>query len=69
MIIDKGTINVAPGVEYITEWRDNNGQFIIDQYVLGGRVIMNKTVTGCGFTTYCLYNNHNTIIISPRLII
>ena len=67
MIIDKGTITVAPGLEYITDWRDNNGQFIIDQYVLSGRVIMNKTVTGCGFTTYCLVNGYHTILVSPRL--
>ena len=67
MINNKGIINVPPGIEYINAWRDNNGQYCIDQYVSSGRIILNKKVTGCGFTTYCMYNDHDVILVAPRL--
>lgn len=67
MINSKGIISIPPGIEYINAWRENSGQYSIDQYVSSGRVIINKMVTGCGFTTYCLYNDHNVILVAPRL--
>lgn len=67
MINNKGIVKVSPGIEYINAWRDHSGQYQIDRYVSSGRVIINKMVTGCGFTTYCLRNDYDTILIAPRL--
>lgn len=67
MINDKGIVKVSPGIEFINDWRDHNGQYQIERYVSSGRVIINKMVTGCGFTTYCLRNDYDTILIAPRL--
>ena len=63
---DLGRIQVSPDVEYITQWVDQNNQFIFDRFLNNGRLIVNKKVTGCGFTTYCLVNKENTILVSPR---
>ena len=63
---DLGRIQVSPGVEYITQWVDQNNQFVFDRFLTNGRLIVNKKVTGCGFTTYCLFNKENTILVSPR---
>lgn len=67
MINDKGIVKVSPDIEFINDWRDYNGQYQIERYVSSGRVIINKMVTGCGFTTYCLRNDYDTILIAPRL--
>lgn len=67
MINDKGIVKVSPDIEFINDWRDHNGQYQIERYVSSGRVIINKMVTGCGFTTYCLRNDYDTILIAPRL--
>ena len=67
MIVDRGIIKISPGIEYITQWVDENGQYIISRYLSSGKQIINKSVTGCGFTTYCLLNNENVILISPRI--
>ena len=40
---------------------------MFDEILDNSRMIVNKVVTGCGFTTYCLINNENTIIVSPRI--
>ena len=67
MIDNKGTIEVTPGVNYINDWRDGNGRYVLDKIISNGKVIINKVVTGCGFTTYSLSNGINTILASPRL--
>ena len=67
MIDNKGTIEVTPGVNYINDWRDGNGRYVLDKIISNGKVIINKVVTGCGFTTYSLCNKMNTILVSPRL--
>lgn len=67
MVIDRGKIKVDPGVEYITQWIDNRGNYVIDKYLNAGKLIVNKRVTGCGFTTFCLINKENTILVSPRI--
>ena len=51
MIDNKGTIEVTPGVNYINDWRDGNGRYVLDKIISNGKVIINKVVTGCGFTT------------------
>ena len=67
MIDNKGTIEVTPGVNYINDWRDGNGRYVLDKIISNGKVIINKVVTGCGFTTYSLCNKIDTILVSPRL--
>ena len=48
----------SEGVKYISEWKD---------YVMPkGHVIVDKGVTGCGYTEYCLRNNQNIVLCSPR---
>lgn len=54
----KETIKVPGNIEYISDWTD---------YELPkGHVIVDKGVTGCGYTEYCLRNNKNVILCSPR---
>ena len=68
MIINSSKINITDkNFKYITQWIDENGNFCIDKYVRTGRVILNKDMTGCGFTTYCIKNSDNMIIVSPRV--
>ncbi len=67
MIDNKGTIEVTPGVDYVNDWKDKKGNYVLDKIISSGKVIINKVVTGCGFTTYSLSNALDTILISPRL--
>ncbi len=67
MIFEKQNVEVDNGIEFITDWKDTNGNYKFDQYLSQRRLIVNKSVTGCGFTTYSLCNNEHTILISPRL--
>lgn len=54
----KLTLNVPEGVQYISDWKN---------YELPkGRVIVDKGVTGCGYTEYCLTNDRNIVLCSPR---
>ena len=64
MIIDKGNISLPEDLTYITNWRDFNGDFEISKYLINGRIIINKKVTGCGLTSWCLWNQYDTILIS-----
>lgn len=67
MIDNKGTIEVTPGVDYVNDWKDKKGNYVLDKIISSGKVIINKVVTGCGFTTYSLSNALDTILVSPRL--
>ena len=58
--MNKIEIEVPINVRYISEWNDFNTD------LLKGHSIINKTITGCGFTHYCLTNNIPTILCSPR---
>ena len=66
MIDLKGRIKVDSGINYLTEWKDSSGNLMVNRFA-HGKVIVNKVLTGCGFTTCCLINNLNQIIVSPRL--
>lgn len=54
-------IPVPSGIRYMSEWKDfdlnffGNCPFILD-----------KQIPGCGFTEYCLINNDDIILTSPR---
>ena len=51
-------IKVPDFIRYMSEWRE---------YVLpSGHCIVDKGVTGCGYTEYCLRNSQNIVLCSPR---
>ena len=57
----KSTIKVPKGIRYINQW---------DSFSLPTHpCIINKQITGCGFTEYCLTNQDNVILCSPRKIL
>ena len=49
---------VPQGIKYISEWQDYD--------LPRGHVIVDKGVTGCGYTEYTLTNNLPTVLCSPR---
>ena len=57
--MNKQEIKVPLGIQYISEWED---------YKLpkGQNCIVDKGVTGCGYTEFCLTNKENVILCSPR---
>lgn len=59
--MEKYLINVPEDVRYISNWEG----FSLPDHPS----IINKTVTGCGFTEYCLRNNRATILCSPRKVL
>ena len=70
MIINNGVISVDSGIQYISDWKDNYGNYMIEPIISRGKVIVNKQLTGCGFTSYCLdatKNPFNYILLSPRI--
>lgn len=52
-------IKVPQGIQYISEW----GEYRLPR---GQHCIVNKGVTGCGYTEYCLTSGDNVILCSPR---
>ena len=58
--MDKKRLEIPAGVRYITEWDGYN----LNDYAFPH--ILNKVLTGCGFTEYCLRNQQNIILLSPR---
>lgn len=70
MIINKGIITIDSGIRYISDWKDQYGNYLIEPIIGNGKVIVNKQITGCGFTSYCLdatKNPYNYILASPRI--
>ena len=65
--MEKHEIIVPKGIRYVGEKNDNG--YIWKEFNLDlneGPYILNKTLTGCGFTEYCLTNDNDIILISPR---
>ena len=56
--MNKTKLNVPYGIQFISEWED----YIFPK----GHVIVDKGVTGCGYTEYCLTNNLPIVLCSPR---
>ena len=51
-------VKVPKGIRYISQWGD---------YAMPtGHCIVDKGVTGCGYTEMCLTNEHNVVLCSPR---
>lgn len=59
--MNKQIIEVPRDIRYISEWID----FPLQQ-LSTGHCIVNKTITGCGYTHYSLTNNQPVILCSPR---
>ena len=59
--MNKTTINVPPGIRYISEWKE----FSLPEQPC----IIDKQITGCGFTEWVISNPYNMILSSPRLIL
>jgi hypothetical protein len=57
----KMKIRVPKGVRYINQWEG----FTLPDHPC----IIDKQITGCGFTEYCLTNKDNVILCSPRKIL
>ena len=60
-IMKKSIINVPSGIRYISQWEN----FKIPDLPH----IMNKQIPGCGFTEYCITNEEDVILCSPRKIL
>ena len=59
--MEKQTIVVPKGIRYLSEWKE----FTLPEHPC----IINKQITGCGFTELCIGNNENVILCSPRKIL
>jgi len=57
----KQVINVPKGIRYISEWQN----FSLPNYPH----ILDKQITGCGFTEWCIHSPENVILCSPRKIL
>ena len=59
--MNKTKIIVPKGIRYINEWKE----FSLPDFPS----IIDKQITGCGFTEFCLCNDQNVILVSPRKIL
>ena len=66
MIGNKTKLSIPQGLTHVTQWVDENGNYVISQFCSRGRIIVNKGATGCGFTSWCLWSPIDTILVSPR---
>ena len=67
--MEKHKIIVPKGIRYITEKDKDTGEIIWKDYRLEDydfQHILNKKLTGCGYTEYCLKNSQYLILTSPR---
>ena len=58
--MNKEKIIVPAGVRYISDWKE----YDLNNYAFPH--ILNKELTGCGFTEYCISNQQDLILASPR---
>lgn len=59
--MNKITIEVPKGIQYISEWTEYTTP--------DGHSIVDKGVTGCGYTEFCLTNSEDIVLCSPRKIL
>ena len=57
--MEKIKLEVPYGIQYISEWKEY-------KIPRGDHFIVDKGVTGCGYTEFCLTNSDNIILCSPR---
>ena len=60
---NKTVLYVPTGIRYMSEWTDFSLNFFEGPYII------DKQIPGCGFTEYCLTNNDDIILCSPRRIL
>ena len=58
--MDKYDIMVPQEYQYLSDWND------FDSYLPDGKIILNKSICGCGCTDYYLTNDQPVILLSPR---
>ena len=59
--MEKQIISVPKGIRFISDWEGFS--------LPNNPTIINKSITGCGFTEYCIRNDQNVILCSPRRIL
>ena len=59
--MNKTILDVPAGIRFISEWED----FQLPDFP----VIINKQITGCGFTEWCINDRLHKIVCSPRKIL
>lgn len=59
--MEKIVLNVPRGVRYLSDWEGFN--------LPVNPTIINKQITGCGFTEWCIKSNINLILCSPRVVL
>ena len=59
--MQKETISVPEKIRYMSEWKGYS--------IFNFPHILNKQIPGCGFTEYCITNNEDVILCSPRKIL
>lgn len=66
--MEKHKIVVPEGIRYISEINPETGERLWDYELedYGFQHILNKKLTGCGYTEYCLGNKQLLILTSPR---
>ena len=57
---EKKLITVPGHIRYISDWAAEPKGYNLEEY--SSPHILNKVLTGCGFTEYCLRNNQNLIL-------
>ena len=62
--MNKCVIPVPADVRYISDWAEKEDGYRLENYLF--RHIVDKQLTGCGYTEYCLRNSLNIILCSPR---
>ena len=59
--MNKTVLNVPKGIRFLSDW---------DGFALPENPsIINKQITGCGFTEWCIKSNINLVLCSPRIIL
>ena len=61
--MNKQSLIVPKGIRYISDWKE----YSLRDYAFPH--ILNKTLTGCGYTEYCITNGQDLIMCSPRRIL
>lgn len=56
--MDKTVLEVPAGIKHVSDW--------VGYAIPGGHCIIDKSVTGCGYTEFCLRNGQNVVLCSPR---
>ena len=63
----KTSIIVPADIRYMSDWSEKEDGYKLEDYPFPH--ILDKQITGCGFTEYCLRNKLNVVLCSPRKIL